>query len=460
MSKMATADCSLTQQFGIGTTGIGFFQLDAKELNDLSITARKIKNKKNPDGTKSGKAGTVYDVTLKYKDADGAYQSYGKRGFLSKHEALEHEAEVRKKMTLGFFEPTRAADTKQTVKQYLDSWLEMHGKANLRPSTYAGYKSHMNNHILPYIGNIQLNKLTPKAIDEMLAKLNERKLSQSTLRYAQRILSVAMEAARKYGYIEGNPARDILTKIGKDAKTPDPYTVEQMQGLMSKCIGTEWEMLIVLSGMYGLRRNEVLGLRWSNVDLDRKTLSIIEQLPFGVPANTTIINEMAPPKSSGRELPITDATLHYFINHFQKQQKQRELSDLSGLPYYDNNLVVSKADGAPLRGERISANWGQLLRHLKMPHMRFHDLRHTAATNMHELTGDFYTVGQILGHSLKGIGLSLGISTNMADVTARYVDVRNSRKLVVLDAYHNALHPKELQKAESKKRATRERDER
>jgi len=60
---------------------------------------------------------------------------------------------------------------------------------------------------------------------------------------------------------------------------------------------------------------------------------------------------------------------------------------------------------------------------------------------MHELTGDFYTVGQILGHSLKGIGISLGISTNMADVTARYVDVRNSRKLVVLDAYHNALLP-------------------
>ena len=84
-------------------------------------------------------------------------------------------------------------------------------------------------------------------IDNMLAQLNERKLAQSTLRYAQRVLSVAFEAARKYGYIQGNPARDILTKIGKDGKTPDPYTIEQMQGLLSKCIGTEWEMLIVLS---------------------------------------------------------------------------------------------------------------------------------------------------------------------------------------------------------------------
>lgn len=74
-----------------------------------------------------------------------------------------------------------------------------------------------------------------------------------------------------------------------------------------------------------------------------------------------------------------------------------------------------------------------------MPHIRFHDLRHTAATNMHELTGDFYTVAQILGHSLKGIGNQLGISANLDTVTARYVDVRLNRKLAVLNAYHEAV---------------------
>lgn len=74
---------------------------------------------------------------------------------------------------------------------------------------------------------------------------------------------------------------------------------------------------------------------------------------------------------------------------------------------------------------------------------RLHELRHSAATNMHELTGDFYTVGEILGHTLKGIGLSLGISTNMADVTARYVDVRLDRKKTVLESYHNAMFPRE-----------------
>ena len=89
----------------------------------------------------------------------------------------------------------------------------------------------------------------------------------------------------------------------------------------------------------------------------------------------------------------------------------------------------------------MSANFGQLIRHLEMPHIRFHDLRHTAATNMHQLTGDFYTVGEILGHTLKGIGMSLGISTNLEAVMAQYVNVRLERKRAVLETYHKALHP-------------------
>ena len=74
-----------------------------------------------------------------------------------------------------------------------------------------------------------------------------------------------------------------------------------------------------------------------------------------------------------------------------------------------------------------------------MPHMRFHDLRHAAASNMHELTGDFFTVGQILGHSLKGIGNQLNIATNLGTVTAQYVSVRLDRKVLVLDTYHKAV---------------------
>lgn len=425
----------------------------------MSVTARQVKNKRTADGGSTGKVGTVYDVFLRYKTADG-YKAYGKRGFLTKKEALDHEAEMRVKLSTPGFEPIKAVEAKQTLKEYLDEWVEIHGKANLRPSTYASYKSHIKNHIVPYIGNVPLKKVTPAMIDNMLQQLSAKGLSTSTCRYAQRILGVAFEAARKYRYIETNPARDILTKFGKDAKTPDPYTVEQMQHLMALGAGNEWEMIFVLSGLYGLRRNEVLGLRWDNVDLKNKRFSVCEQLPFKVPPGTTMIQEMAPTKSQDRILPITDVTLPFFIKQQQLQERQKELAQLSGQPYYDNNLVISRADGTPMRAERVTNSFAQFLRHQNMPHIRFHDLRHSAATNMHELTGDFYSVGEILGHTLKGIGLSLGISTNIADVTARYVDVRLDRKRTVLETYHNAMFPHEAEKIAAQRMKEKNRDER
>jgi integrase len=241
--------------------------------------------------------------------------------------------------------------------------------------------------------------------------------------------------------IEHNPARDIITKFGKQAKTPDPYTIEQMQQFMSRVIGTEWEMPVVLAGMYGLRMSEIIGLRMQNIDLEKMQFGVVEQMPFNVPAETKIITEMAPTKSNDRTLPITEETLPYFLRQFDLIERQKDLIAASGVEYYDNNLFIAKPDGSPHRRDRMSANFGQLIRHLEMPHIRFHDLRHTAATNMHQLTGDFYTVGEILGHTLKGIGMSLGISTQLEAVTAQYVDVRLERKKSVLQSYHQALHP-------------------
>lgn len=97
---------------------------------------------------------------------------------------------------------------------------------------------------------------------------------------------------------------------------------------------------------------------------------------------------------------------------------------------------------------------GKLFKIIKLLYIRFHDLRHTAATNMHQLTGDFYTVGEVLGHTLAGIGVSLGLSMNFEAVTARYVDVRLERKKEVLDAYHGAVKqadPAKAKEAEPKK---------
>ncbi len=176
-----------------------------------------------------------------------------------------------------------------------------------------------------------------KTVEQMsrISGIGENKLreSNSSAKYTQRILSVALEAARKYRYIETNPARDIITKFGKQGKTPDPYTVEQMQEFMSKVIGTEWEMTVMLAGMYGLRLSEILGLRWQNVDLVKGTFGVVEQLPFNLPAGTKNVSEMAPTKSNDRILPISDLTKPYF-------ERQLAMDDIEGETSGDKQFIT------------------------------------------------------------------------------------------------------------------------
>ena len=91
---------------------------------------------------------------------------------------------------------------------------------------------------------------------------------------------------------------------------------------------------------------------------------------------------MAPPKSNGRKLPITELARPFFLKQFAMQEAQREQAEKDGKPYYDNDLVVAKPDGAPISASWVSSQFGKLLEDLDMPHIRFHDLRHTAATNI------------------------------------------------------------------------------
>ena len=110
----------------------------------------------------------------------------------------------------------------------------------------------------------------------------------------------------------------------------------------------------------------------------------------------TVISEMAPVKSSERTLPITPLVRPYFERHLELQKEQKRFAKQSGNPYFDNDLVFAKPNGAPKRRERISANLDSCCVTPRCPHP-FHDLRHTAATNMHQLTGDFIRLDRSWG---------------------------------------------------------------
>ncbi len=405
----------------------------------MAVSTRQVKNKRNANGVLTGRAGTVYDVNIKYTTPEGAKSTYAKKGFLTRKDALQHEAEMRVRLQTPCLTSSAVFWQKQTLRDYLNEWVEGYVRLNLRPATYENYKCTVKNYIIPYIGGVSLGQLSPAAIDCAFQEMLAKGLKPGTVEGAKRVLCVALNHARKYQYIETNPASNTLTRFGKSDKTPSPYTIDQMAELLQKVAGTEWEMPVMLGGLYGLRRSEILGLRWKNVDLEKGIFDVVEQLPFDMPSKTTVIKEMAPPKSYARQLPLTDTARLFFKQQAERQATFREQAGRKGKPYYENDLVVAKSNGAPQTANWISAGFHKLLSRLGMPHIRFHDLRHTAATNMHEITGDFYTVGEILGHTLGGISASLGMSMNYEAVTARYVDVRLEKKKEVLDAYHEAV---------------------
>ena len=193
----------------------------------MAITERSVKNRRNSSGELTGRAGTVYDVNIKYK-SEGKSKTYSRKGFPTRKEAVQHEADMKAKLTNPSYVPPSAEQRKLTVREYMTEWLERHGAANLRPSTHASYQSHMKNHIFPYVGDTFLNQLSPAMLDDMYRQLSEKGLSPSSVKYAHRIMGVSLEHARRYHYISSNPARDILTKFGKQGKT-------QIRTLWNRC---------------------------------------------------------------------------------------------------------------------------------------------------------------------------------------------------------------------------------
>lgn len=125
--------------------------------------------------------------------------------------------------------------------------------------------------------------------------------------------------------IETAPARDTITEFGKADQAPAPYTVQQMSLLMTLAIGTSWEIVIASGGLYDFRISEIPGLRLRNVNLADGYFSVVEQLPFKLPASTTLLDQMAPVKSKERMLPITRAIQPLFEPQSQLQTQQRTL---------------------------------------------------------------------------------------------------------------------------------------
>mgnify|MGYP000892148963 CR=1 FL=1 len=288
---------------------------------------------------------------------------------------------------------------KITVKEFLEYWLDSHAKPNLSPTTIAGYEMIIRKHLTPALGNLKLQKLRPVHIQQYYdSKINE--LSAKTLTQHHRVLRKALDYAFKLQMIPNNPA-DAVAPPKQKKYNAKVLTLEEAKTMLEAAKGTDMEAPINLALALGLRRGELLGLKWEDIDLENGFIHIKRNL---VRANRKLILKEPKSETSIRTLKLSN-TLIRILKDYRK--KQLELKMLLRNEYQDNDLVFCRDDGQLLNPTTFSWRFKKFLEKNGLPQIRFHDLRHTNATLMLKSNIAPKKASSRLGHSTISITMDL-----------------------------------------------------
>jgi len=279
-----------------------------------------------------------------------------------------------------------------TVSRYLQKWIKI-VETSLRPRTWIRYKQIARDHLVPMLGKIKLNDLRPDQIQSLYASKLEEGLSNRSVEFIHAVLRRSLNQALMWGLIARNPA--LATKPPKPKKKEMKYlTKEQVKILLSAVQGTRYSALYHLAVTTGLRKGELLGLKWDDVDWENKRLQVRRQLQRISHKGY----EFSEPKSGRgkRVVALGDLTIEKFRKHKEIQKTDKEKVEKSWQEY---NLIFPSTIGTPFGPRNLNRHFSELLGKTNLPKIRFHDLRHTAATLMFSQGVHPKVVQERLGHS-------------------------------------------------------------
>lgn len=305
-------------------------------------------------------------------------------------------------------------DAKMEFTAYIEKWLNI-SKPTISIATYRSYKGLITARIIPYFKekNIRLFELTPQHIEDFYQSIMADNCTTNTVIHYHAIIRKALQSAVKKDILPNNPA-DKVDRPKKNVFHGSFYTKEEMMTLFDAVSSDPLELCVKIAAYYGLRRSEVLGLRWNAVSLQNKTLSIshkvIEAEVDGkvVPLGEDVLKT----KSSFRTLPLIPAVETLLLQEKEKQEINRRLFKSSYCRDYLDYICVDKT-GNLIRPNYVTDHFSWLIKRKGLKKIRFHDLRHTCASLL---------LSQ--GISMKQIQIWLGHSTfaTTADIYA-HLDV-------------------------------------
>lgn len=311
------------------------------------------------------------------------------RTFDTKRDATRAFNEHKVKMDKG----TQIMPSEYTFSQWLDYWYKDIILPQIEETTAYGYRGMIENYLKPQLGEIRLQKLTARDIQQYYTWLmGEKELSPNTVIKHHNLLTNTLNAAERQEYITKNPMRAVSPpkKRQREAKF---YTPEQLGILLDKAVGTRLELPVFICAYLGLRRGELCGLRWSDVDLEHKTITIENTR---TQAGKKEIEKGTKTASSTRTLYLPD-TLCDMLKAAREHQQACRAEYKNA--YDDNDYVVVMEDGRPFRPNYLSELFGKFLADNDLPKIVLHELRHTFASLSNQAGIPAYNIGKALGHS-------------------------------------------------------------
>lgn len=320
-----------------------------------------------------------------YWRVDGKQKSKG--GFKTKKDALIFISETENKIRTGEY----SDHANLTVEQFLVLWLKNYASKNVRSSTYQTYVWSVNKAI-PAIGSIQLAKLKPSHIQTFYTEQLDTGLSGTSVRYFHSTLKQAFKHAVKWQLLIKNPC-ESTEPPSKNKSTAQSLNAEQVVKLIEGSVGTKLYIPILLAVTCGLRRGEVCGLRWQDFNFNTKDIYIRNSLDW---EDSKLTLRTVKTSHSERAIKLGNKTFSALKKHHTEQTKIR----LQWAGSYNNqDFVITWTDGRPFSPDYLQKEYKKLLVKLKLPPIRFHDLRHTHATLLLQEGVPVKVVSERLGHS-------------------------------------------------------------
>ena len=277
-----------------------------------------------------------------------------------------------------------------TVAEYLELWLREYVRPNLRPRTAEGYETIVRKHVQPALGHIRLTDLSPRRIQSYYVALTDR-LSAQTIKHHHTLLHRAFEIAITWELLDRNPTQRVRTPKPE----PSPartLSAEEVRRMLRAVQQTDYHMPIHLALYAGLRRGEILGLRWQDVDWEANTLNIRQTLSH-VRGQGYIWGE---PKSEGsrRTIAVPAATMLLLRAHRERMEAEHVTRGIPAMP----EQVCALPDGRLMKPDALSRACRRVARQCDIQGMRLHDLRHTHASLLLSEGTPMHIVQSRLGH--------------------------------------------------------------